>query len=55
MKSVLLQQKQLHKSAADLLADKSSSDPLWLEIKEGLDAALQGKMKLWKPRVLKSK
>ncbi len=55
MKSILLQQKKVHMSAADLIADKSSDDPLWLEIKEGLDAALRGEMKIWKPRFLKSK
>lgn len=55
MRSVLVQQKQAHKSTSDLHFDKSFDDPLWLDIKEGLDAAVQGKMKRWKPRVLKSK
>lgn len=55
MKSVLTQQKQARMSVSDLLNDKSSTDPLWLDIKEGLDAALRGEMKIWKPRTLKLK
>ncbi len=32
-----------------------STDPLWLDIKKGLDAAVAGKLKLWKPRYIKAK
>ncbi len=55
MRSAITQQKQPPKQVVDLLQDTAFNDPLWLEIKEGLDAAIHGKMKVWKPRVLKSK
>lgn len=49
-------QTQKHKmTVEELLNDTSSNDPLWLDIKRGLDAALQGKMRVWKPRYIKVK